>query len=76
MKEAVAIAKKAVKADGVMLGGGKLEIKCKAGAAWMITPENHVAPPALIKETAETSRRSVRMGEGAAILSRADDPST
>lgn len=42
-----------VMADGVMLGSGKVEIKCKAGAVWMITPEDHVAPPALIKETAE-----------------------
>jgi YegS/Rv2252/BmrU family lipid kinase len=42
-----------VMADGVMLGTGKVEIKCKAGAVWMITPEDHVAPPALIKETAE-----------------------
>jgi diacylglycerol kinase (ATP) len=39
--------------DGVMLGRGKVEIKCKAGAVWMITPEDHVAPPALIKETAQ-----------------------
>jgi diacylglycerol kinase (ATP) len=42
-----------VMADGVMLGTGKVEIKCKAGAVWMITPEDHVAPPALIKETAD-----------------------
>lgn len=42
-----------VMADGVMLGRGKVEVKCKAGAVWMITPEDHVAPPALIKETAQ-----------------------
>lgn len=38
-----------VMADGVMLGNGSVEIKCKAGAIWMITPEDHVAPPALVK---------------------------
>ncbi|MFT3891098.1 MAG: diacylglycerol kinase family lipid kinase [Anaerolineales bacterium] len=38
-----------VMADGVMLGKGKVEIKCKAGAVWMITPEDQVAPPALVK---------------------------
>ena len=32
-----------VMADGVMLGTGKVEIKCKAGAVWMITPEDQVA---------------------------------
>ncbi len=42
-----------VMADGVMLGKGKVEIKSKPGAVWMITPEDHVAPPALIKSTAE-----------------------
>jgi diacylglycerol kinase family enzyme len=42
-----------VMADGVMLGKGKVEIKCKAGAVWMITPEDHVAPPALVKSAAE-----------------------
>lgn len=42
-----------VMADGVMLGSGKVEIKCKAGAVWMITPEDHVAPPALVKSAAE-----------------------
>ena len=39
-----------VMADGVMLGSDKVEIKCKAGAVWMITPEDHVAPPALIRD--------------------------
>jgi diacylglycerol kinase family enzyme len=42
-----------VMADGVMLGQGKVEIKCKAGAVWMITPEDHIAPPALVKSAAE-----------------------
>jgi diacylglycerol kinase (ATP) len=42
-----------VMADGVMLGTGKVEIKCKAGAVWMITPEDHVAPPALVKTASE-----------------------
>ena len=42
-----------VMADGVMLGKGKVEIKSKPGAVWMITPEDHVAPPALIKSTAQ-----------------------
>jgi len=39
-----------VMADGVMLGKGKVEIKSKPGAVWMITPEDHVAPPALVKD--------------------------
>jgi len=42
-----------VMSDGVMLGKGKVEIKSKPGAVWMITPEDHVAPPALVKTTAE-----------------------
>lgn len=42
-----------VMADGVMLGNGKVEIKCKAGAVWMITPEDHVAPAALVKNVSE-----------------------
>lgn len=42
-----------VMADGVMLGKGKVEIKSKPGAVWMITPEDHVAPPALVKDTSE-----------------------
>ncbi len=42
-----------IMADGVMLGRGKVEIKCKAGVVWMITPEDHVAPPALLKDVAE-----------------------
>jgi diacylglycerol kinase (ATP) len=42
-----------VMADGVMLGSGKVEIKSKPGAVWMITPEDHVAPPALVKGPAE-----------------------
>jgi YegS/Rv2252/BmrU family lipid kinase len=41
-----------VMADGVMLGKGKVEIKAKPGAVWMITPEDHVAPPALVKDVA------------------------
>jgi diacylglycerol kinase (ATP) len=42
-----------VMADGVMLGRGKVEIKSKPGAVWIITPEDHVAPPALVKSPAE-----------------------
>jgi diacylglycerol kinase (ATP) len=42
-----------VMADGVMLGKGKVEIKSKPSAVWMITPEDHVAPSALIKEVAQ-----------------------
>jgi len=42
-----------VMADGVMLGRGRVEIKSKPGAVWMITPEDHVAPPALVKSAAE-----------------------
>lgn len=42
-----------VMADGVMLGKGKVEIKSKPGSVWMITPEDHIAPPALVKSTAE-----------------------
>jgi YegS/Rv2252/BmrU family lipid kinase len=42
-----------VMADGVMLGKGKAEIKSKPGAVWLITPEDEVAPPTLVKATAE-----------------------
>ncbi|HLO18064.1 MAG TPA: diacylglycerol kinase family protein [Anaerolineales bacterium] len=42
-----------VMADGMMLGKGKVELKSKPGALWMITPEDHVAPPALVKTTTE-----------------------
>jgi YegS/Rv2252/BmrU family lipid kinase len=42
-----------VMADGVMLGKGKVEIKSKPAALWMITPEDHEAPPALVKTPAE-----------------------
>jgi len=42
-----------VMADGVMLGKGKVKIKSKTGAVWMITPEDHVAPPTLVKDTSE-----------------------
>ena len=42
-----------VMADGVMLGKGKVEINSKPGAVWMITPEDHVAPPALIKNVSK-----------------------
>jgi YegS/Rv2252/BmrU family lipid kinase len=42
-----------VMADGVMLGKGKVEITTKARGVWMITPEDHVAPPALIKDAAQ-----------------------
>ena len=42
-----------VMADGVMLGRGKVEIKSKPSAVWMITPEDQVAPPALTKSAAE-----------------------
>lgn len=42
-----------VMADGVMLGKGKVEITSKARAVWMITPEDHIAPPALLKDTSQ-----------------------
>jgi diacylglycerol kinase (ATP) len=42
-----------VMADGVMLGKGTVKIKSKAGALWMITPKDHIAPPALMKSAAE-----------------------
>jgi diacylglycerol kinase (ATP) len=42
-----------VMADGVMLGSGKVDIKSKPGAVWIITPEDHAAPPALVKGPAE-----------------------
>ena len=42
-----------VMADGVMLGKGKVEIKSKAGALWIITPEDHNARPALVKDVSE-----------------------
>ena len=42
-----------VMADGVMLGRGKVEIKSKPGAVWMITPEDHDAPAALVKDVSE-----------------------
>ena len=42
-----------VMADGVMLGKGKVEIQAKPGAVWMITPEDHVAPSALVNEKAQ-----------------------
>ena len=42
-----------VMADGVMLGKGKVIIKSKPAALWMITPEDEVAPPALVKTPAE-----------------------
>jgi len=41
-----------VMADGVMLGKGRVKIMSKPGALWMITPEDHIAPPALVKEAA------------------------
>jgi diacylglycerol kinase (ATP) len=41
-----------VMADGVILGKGKVEIKAKPGAVWMITPEDHIAPAALVKDAA------------------------
>jgi YegS/Rv2252/BmrU family lipid kinase len=42
-----------VMADGVMLGKGKVEMKAKPGAVWMITPEDQVAPSALVSEKAQ-----------------------
>jgi len=41
-----------VMADGVMLGKGRVKIMSKPGALWMITPEDHIAPPALVKDAA------------------------
>ena len=42
-----------VMADGVMLGKGTVKIKSKPRAVWMVTPEDHVAPPALVKDVSE-----------------------
>lgn len=42
-----------VMADGLMLGKGKVEIKSKPGAIWMITPKDEIAPPALVRDVAE-----------------------
>jgi diacylglycerol kinase (ATP) len=42
-----------VMADGVMLGKGKVEIKSKPVAVWMITPEDQVAPLTLVKSMTE-----------------------
>jgi YegS/Rv2252/BmrU family lipid kinase len=42
-----------VMADGVMLGKGKVEIKTKSGSVWMITPEDHAAPAALLKDASQ-----------------------
>src|SRR6266508_4631416 len=42
-----------VMADGVMLGKGKVEIKSKPGAVWIITPGDHIAPAALVKDASE-----------------------
>jgi diacylglycerol kinase (ATP) len=42
-----------VMADGVMLGKGKVDIKSRPAAVWMITPEDELAPPALVKTQAE-----------------------
>jgi diacylglycerol kinase (ATP) len=42
-----------VMADGVMLGKGKVEIKSKPSALWMITPEDQAAPPALVKDESQ-----------------------
>ncbi|HSB01814.1 MAG TPA: diacylglycerol kinase family protein [Anaerolineales bacterium] len=42
-----------VMADGVMLGKGKVEIKSRAGALWVITPPEEAAPATLNKEAAE-----------------------
>ena len=41
-----------VMADGVMLGKGRVKIMSKPGALWMITPEDHIAPPALVQDAA------------------------
>ena len=42
-----------VMSDGVMLGKGKVKIKSRPGAVWMITPADHVAPPTLVKDASE-----------------------
>ncbi len=42
-----------VMADGVMLGKGKVEIKSRPGALWVITPDGSAAPATLQKDTAE-----------------------
>jgi YegS/Rv2252/BmrU family lipid kinase len=51
--EVKASPKMEVMADGVMLGKGKVEIKCKPGALWMITPEDQAAPATLVKDESE-----------------------
>ncbi len=42
-----------VMADGVMLGKGKVEIKSRPGALWIITPDGGAAPAAIEKHVAE-----------------------
>jgi YegS/Rv2252/BmrU family lipid kinase len=42
-----------VMADGVMLGKGKVEIKSRPGALWIITPPDEAAPSTLNKEASE-----------------------
>jgi YegS/Rv2252/BmrU family lipid kinase len=42
-----------VMADGVMLGTGKVEIKSRKGALWIITPPEAAAPPTLSKDVSE-----------------------
>lgn len=51
--EIKAIPKMDVMADGLMLGKGKVEIKNRAGALWVITPLDEAAPSTLRKDTAE-----------------------
>lgn len=42
-----------VMADGVMLGKGKVEIKCRPSALWVITPADSAAPATLQKDAVE-----------------------
>lgn len=42
-----------VMADGVMLGKGKVEVKSRPGALWVITPDDSAAPAALQKDVSE-----------------------
>jgi len=51
--EVKASPKMEVMADGVMLGKGKVEIKNRPGALWVITPDDTTAPAALVKDTSE-----------------------
>ncbi len=42
-----------VMADGVMLGKGKVEIRSRPSALWVITPDDSTAPATLVKDISE-----------------------